>query len=80
MLCVTGSNQTQFAKFALDTPELVGGTAVWLCTDKAKFLNGRMTKSNWCVDDLVKMQDRIVENGELSIKLAGNFGRDRLST
>lgn len=67
---------SQFAKFALDTLELVGGTAVWLCTDKAKFLNGKLTKSNWCVDDLVAMQEQIVKGGELGITIMGKFGME----
>lgn len=66
-----------FKRFALDTPELVAGVAVWLCTEKAKFLNGRYVNSNWSVDDLYKRKDEIQSGKLLQIDLTGTFGAEQ---
>lgn len=66
-----------FAKFALDTPELVGGTAVWLSTEKAKFMDGRYMNSNWNVDDLYERREEIHQGNLLQIDLRGTFGADQ---
>lgn len=62
-----------FKKFAKDTPELVGGLAVWLATDKSDFLRGKYMESNWSVDDLVERKEEIL-GGKLSIAVKGDFG------
>lgn len=66
-----------FKRFALDTPELVGGTGVWLSTDAAHFLSGRFISANWCVDDLVAKKDQIQEGNDLKIVYEGKFGLDQ---
>ena len=66
-----------FRKFDLDTPELVGGTAVWLASEQAKFLSGKTISANWCVDELVARKEEIVKNGLLSIDLTGKFGKEQ---
>lgn len=63
-----------FRKFALDTPELVGGMAVWLTTSKAYFLNGRFVSVNWSVDELVARKKEIIEGNDLKIVVQGKFG------
>lgn len=63
-----------FKRFALDTPELVGAVAVWLSTEKAKFMNGRYMNVNWNVDDLYERRDEIRQGKLLQIDLGGNFG------
>lgn len=62
------------AKFAKDTPELVGGVCVWLSSPAAKFLNGRCMSVNWDVEELLARQDEVVNNNELKFTLTGNFG------
>ena len=66
-----------FRKFNLDTPELVGGTAVWLASEEAKFLSGKTIAANWSVDDLVARKEEIVKDGLLNIDLKGKFGKEQ---
>lgn len=66
-----------FKKFALDTPELVGGTAVWLSTDAARFLTGRFISANWSVEDLVKQKGKISAGNDLKMVYQGTFGLDQ---
>jgi hypothetical protein len=56
-----------------DTPEPAGAVAVWLSTPAARFLNGRYTKTNWDVEELVKRQEEVVQKDLLKVKLAGGF-------
>ncbi|KAI1519338.1 FabG Dehydrogenase with different specificities related to short-chain alcohol dehydrogenase [Pyrenophora tritici-repentis] len=60
--------------FNNDNPELVGGTAVWLCQEKARFLSGRFVAANWDVEDLLKKKEEIVEKDLLRLTLKGEFG------
>jgi len=64
-----------FMRFANDKPELVGGVAVWLATEKAEFLKGKYIESYWSVDDLVARKEEIVAEGKLSLVLKGDFGK-----
>ena len=66
-----------FMKFALDTPELVGGIGVWLATDAARFLTGRFVSANWSVDDLMAMKEKISEGQDLKFMYHGRFGLDQ---
>ena len=63
-----------FKRFALDTPELVGGTAVALCTEKGRGLTGRFVACNGSIDDLVERVEEIKAGKLLQIDLAGTFG------
>ncbi len=67
-----------FKPFATDPPELVGGFAVWLTTDAARFLNGRYTDAHWSVDELVARRDEIVGEGKLLTGLNVKLGKDYL--
>ncbi|KAI4698110.1 uncharacterized protein J4E84_001244 [Alternaria hordeiaustralica] len=60
--------------FNQDSPELVGGTAVWLCQKKAKFLSGRFIAANWDVEDLLSRKEEIVKDDLLKLTLKGDFG------
>lgn len=60
--------------FNLDNPDLIGGTAVWLCQGRAKFLSGRFISVNWNVEDLLGRQEEIVKNDLLKLTLGGKFG------
>lgn len=68
-----------FKPFAKDTPGLVGGTGVWLATEKASFLGGKYVAANWSVDDLVARKEEIVAGGKLSVVLKGEFGQDQFA-
>ncbi|KAH8657005.1 putative oxidoreductase ucpA [Tricladium varicosporioides] len=63
-----------FVPYSLDTPELAGGVGVWLCTEKASFLNGKYVDVNWSVDELMERKGEILEKGRLSIGIKGEFG------
>lgn len=66
-----------FQKFALDTPELVGGVGVWLAAwdgvDRS-FLGGRFVSANWDVEELVKRKEEIESEGLLKMDLKGTLG------
>lgn len=68
-----------FKRFALDTPEIVGGTGVWLSTDAANFLNGRFVSVNWDVEDLMKKKDQITAGNDLKMVYQGQFGLDQFN-
>ncbi|KZL67436.1 short chain dehydrogenase reductase [Colletotrichum incanum] len=73
----TDMTSDYFRPFAQDSPELVGGTAVWLCSERARFLNGRFMAANWDVGDLYKRRGEIVERDLLKIDMAGKFGAEQ---
>ena len=66
-----------FKRFAIDTFELIGGTAVWLATDAASFLNGRFVSANWDVEDLMQRKDEILAGNDLKVVYQGRFGLDQ---
>lgn len=66
-----------FQRFALDSPELVGGVGVWLATEKARFMNGRFMNVNWNVEDLYERREEILKGKLLQIDLQGTFGADQ---
>ncbi|KAK4232722.1 hypothetical protein C8A03DRAFT_39676 [Achaetomium macrosporum] len=66
-----------FKRFNLDSPHLVGGLTVWLSTEKAKFLSGKVIASNWSVDDLVERKEEIQKGKLLQMDLTGRFGKDQ---
>lgn len=74
---LTDMTMDSFKRFALDTPELVGGTAVWLATEQASFLTGKYVCANWSMDDLSARKDEITSEGKLSIALVGKFGQEQ---
>lgn len=61
-----------FKRFALETPELVGGVGVWLSTEDARFLSGRFVSANWSADEL-KAREKDIVAGEGS---EGYTGRE----
>lgn len=76
-LVLTSMTAEPFRRFAFDTPELVGGVAVWLSTEKARFMNGRVMNCNWDVDDLYERREEIQSGNLLQIDLQGKFGADQ---
>lgn len=71
---MTPITKPAFLRFSLDTFELAGGVAVWLASEKARFMNGRYMGANWSVDDLMERQAEIVSKGLLLPELQGTFG------
>ena len=71
-----------FKKFALDTPELVGGIGAWLAAwegeDRA-FLSGRFVAANWDVEDLVKRKEEILSGELLKMGLNAKLGAAQFS-
>jgi NAD(P)-dependent dehydrogenase (short-subunit alcohol dehydrogenase family) len=61
------------APFMLDTPELVGGAAVWLSSGDKSFLSGRYVSSNWDVEEIELRKDEIVEEDQLKFKIKANY-------
>ena len=66
-----------FKRFAHDTPELVGGTGVWLATEASRFLTGRFISANWSVDDLIAKKEKITAGQDLTMMYHGTFGLDQ---
>ena len=62
-------------QFYLDTPELVGGVAVWLSHEHAKFLSGRFIACKWSVEELLERKDEITSGQQLKVTVIGPFGR-----
>lgn len=58
-----------------DTPELVGGAAVWLASGDKKFLSGRLVSSTWDVEELERRKNEVVEGDLLTMTLKGDFGK-----
>lgn len=79
-LVKTDMTKESFKKFALDTPELVGGVAVWLATEKAQFMNGRYMNVNWNVTDLYERREEIQKEKLLQIDLQGSFGAENFQS
>lgn len=63
--------------FAHDTFDLAGGTAVWLATEKAAFLNAKYVNVNWSVDELVERKEEILGQKKLDLVLSGEFGQQQ---
>lgn len=76
----TDMTKDMFKRFALDTPELVGGIGVWLAGWEGpdrNFLSGRFVTSNWDVEDLVGRKAEILEKDLLKINLNANLGAEQ---
>jgi NAD(P)-dependent dehydrogenase (short-subunit alcohol dehydrogenase family) len=52
-----------------DTPELAAGFIVWLCSGKADWAKGRYMSSNWDVDELLQIKDKIIQEDLLVNRL-----------
>ncbi|EUC37904.1 hypothetical protein COCCADRAFT_32998 [Bipolaris zeicola 26-R-13] len=60
--------------FNNDSAELVGGMAVWVCQEKARWLSGRFVSVNWDVEDLMARKGEVVERDLLRLGMRGEFG------
>jgi NAD(P)-dependent dehydrogenase (short-subunit alcohol dehydrogenase family) len=68
-----------FEPFAHDTPELVGGLAVWLASweDSKAFLSGRYVSANWDVEGLVQRKGEILEGELLKMDINARLGLEQ---
>ncbi|KAK9238487.1 hypothetical protein V1525DRAFT_111220 [Lipomyces kononenkoae] len=73
------TNMTHNTMMHMDaqSPELVGGLAVWLSHPHALFLNGRVVVNTWDVDELVARKEEILRGKNLTIGLFGTFGPEQ---
>ncbi|KAJ5965776.1 hypothetical protein N7481_012490 [Penicillium waksmanii] len=60
--------------FIGDTPELAGGTAVWLATGDRSFLSGKYVSVCWNVEELERRREEIKSGKLLTFTLKGEFG------
>jgi hypothetical protein len=72
---VTNITAQAFVRMSKDTFELAGGTAVWLATEEAQFMNGRYMSVNWSVEELVQRQEEIIKGNLLTMELKVHFGQ-----
>ncbi|KAI1345444.1 hypothetical protein F5Y01DRAFT_300514 [Xylaria sp. FL0043] len=63
--------------FDRETPELVGGVAVWLSHSHANFLSGKVIASQWDVDELLTRKVEIQSSNDLMMDLVGKFGPEQ---
>jgi NAD(P)-dependent dehydrogenase (short-subunit alcohol dehydrogenase family) len=52
--------------YLVDAPELAAGFIVWLCSGRADWAKGRFLSSNWDVDEVNQLKDRVLE-GDLLV-------------
>lgn len=57
--------------FDLDSPELPGHTAVWLCSNEARFLRGKFVWANWDAEELLQKKAQIEGSPMLTINCIG---------
>lgn len=58
-------------RMLIDKPELAGGTAVYLSTERADFLMGRFVSATWCMEDLEKAKERVESEDLLKPRVIG---------
>ncbi|KAL4925254.1 SDR family NAD(P)-dependent oxidoreductase [Aspergillus undulatus] len=66
--------------FMKDTPQLTGGTAVWLASGDKQFLSGRTISANWDMEELEAKKQEIVEGDLLTLCFRGSFGSRQTPT
>lgn len=54
--------------------ELAGGVTLYLCSERAEYLNGRYFDSNWDIDEAEARREEIVARDLLKLTLRGEFG------
>lgn len=78
----TDMTADQFKRFALDSPELVGGVGTWLAgwegPDRG-VLSGRFVAANWDMEDLVTRREEILEKELLKMNLDAKLGVEQFN-
>ena len=65
------AQKTGYGLTKWDTPELPGHTAVWLCSDEAKFLRGKFIWTNWDIEELKAKKEEIEGTLLLTVNCIG---------
>ncbi|KAK8164686.1 hypothetical protein BKA80DRAFT_201949 [Phyllosticta citrichinensis] len=73
-IITTAMSIKEFEPFEGDSMELVGGMAVWLSGDHARWVTGRSIGVNWDVDELVASKEKVLQRDELKAALKGSSG------
>lgn len=60
----------------IDTPALPGGTAVYLSTDRARFLMGRFVQATCDMEEMEKLKERVEQGDLLKTRVLGVKGQD----
>ncbi len=55
--------------YLVDEPELAAGFIVWLCSGQADWASGRYLSSNWDVNELLQMKEKIINDDLLVNRL-----------
>ncbi|KAJ5288794.1 hypothetical protein N7478_001824 [Penicillium angulare] len=61
------------APFLNDTPELVGGSGVWMASGDKKYLSGRYVSVNWDVEEIERRKDEIISENQLKFFIKAKF-------
>lgn len=59
----------QFKNRLIDTVDLAAGTALYLTTPEATYLDGRFVYSNWNMEEVAKLKDDIVKDNLLVARI-----------
>lgn len=57
--------------------DLIGGAALWLTTEGAKFMSGRLFNVTWDVEELIARRDEVVKENQLVFGFNGRLGKDQ---
>ena len=70
-LAKAGDLPEAMKRMLIDTPALAGGTAVYLSTDRARFLMGRFVPATWDMQELEKEQERVETEDLMKTRVLG---------
>jgi NAD(P)-dependent dehydrogenase (short-subunit alcohol dehydrogenase family) len=76
-LAETDMLMEDFKSMTLADFDLIGGTALWLTTDGAKFMNGRLCNVTWDVEELSARKGEVEKENLLVFGFQGRLGRDQ---
>ena len=69
-----GDHPESIKRLLIDQPALPGGTAVFLSTERARFLGGRYVPATADMEELEGQKERIVKEGLLKTRVVGWLG------
>ena len=65
------SRKGTFKRVSMDTPELPAHFTIWLCSEEARFLRGKMVWCNWDVEELKAKKTEVQQSNVLTATLQG---------
>lgn len=57
--------------------DLIGGAALWLTTEKAKFMSGRVFNVTWDIEELLTRRKEVLKEDLLRFGFQGRLGSDQ---